>query len=76
MADLRNNDLYKNMSLVQAVGIIEEFENKILGEVEYLTAWQYIADNHHWKHLQGWYCRQMSALIVEGYIDLPEGLNE
>lgn len=74
--NLRDTDFYKMLTLPKAVEVIENYENELLGEAEYLTAWQYMADTDAWKILQGWYGRQLCILINQGLIEVPEELYE
>lgn len=71
----RDTQLYKEMTLYKAVRFIEHFNERLFGELEYLTSWQYIADTNAWTFLQGWYYRQMWTLINQNLIDKPKELN-
>jgi len=68
----RKTKEYKNMTHYTAVGVAEGFEEAD-SEEEVLAAWQYISDKGLWKSLQGFFGRQVHALIEDGVIAPPEG---
>lgn len=65
----RDTKLYKEMTSYTACELAEGFgEGEGASEDEQLTAWQWIWNHGIWKSLQGFYGRQVHALIECGAI--------
>ncbi len=68
---LRKTKLYKNLDHYMACAIVEGFcEGEGASEKERLIAWQYIADTGLWKKLQGFYGRNVHALLEANLITI------
>jgi hypothetical protein len=64
---IRDLEEYKQMTPYRAVACAEGFEE--LSENERLAAWQYICDTGIYRHLQGFFGREVSALLDNGTIE-------
>ena len=65
----RNTKLYKNMTSYLACAYAEGFcEGEGATQKEQLIAWQYISDKGLWRGLQGFYGRNVEALVRIGEI--------
>jgi len=60
------------MKPYDAIAIIEDIDDGVYSEEEYLEAWQLLVDTGIAWTLQGSYGRQAHALIENGLINAPE----
>jgi len=60
------------MKSYDAIAIIEDINDGVYNEEEYLEAWQLLVDTGLAWQLQGWYGRRAHALIQDGLINRPE----
>ena len=67
---IRESEYYKNMTPYHACECAEGFcAGEDATEDEQLAAWQYIRDLELWRNLQGFYGRNVHALLDAGVID-------
>ena len=59
------------MKPYDAIAIIEDIDDGVYSEEEYLEAWQLLVDTGIAWTLQGFYGRQAHALIENGLINAP-----
>jgi hypothetical protein len=59
------------MKLYDAIAIIEDIDDGVYSEEEYLEAWQLLVDTGMAWQLQGWYGRRAHELIENGLINAP-----
>jgi hypothetical protein len=60
------------MKPYNAIAIVEDINDGVYSEEEYLEAWQHLVDTGMAWQLQGWFGRMAHALIEEGAIDRPD----
>jgi hypothetical protein len=69
---IRESEEYKNMTPYRACSVAEGFcEGEGADQNEQAAAWQYISDTGIWRHLQGFYGRNVMNLLDSGMIDPP-----
>lgn len=73
MPNIRETDFYKNMTTYHACECAEGFgEGEDAPRDEQIAAWQYIYDKKLYLQLQGFYGRNLEALIRQGLINTKE----
>lgn len=56
------------MTLLDAIEIVESDEGAN-DPIKHQAAWQYIYESGAYRSLQGWYGRNVAAMLESGYID-------
>lgn len=64
------------MKSYDAIAIVEDINDGVYSEEEYLEAWQHLVDTGLAWQLQGWYGRRAHALIENGLINRPDPVHE